>query len=50
MLARRFTLVCLLTALFGIYAAILVVEAGRGNRPPELAGAIPALLGVTVPR
>jgi hypothetical protein len=32
MLARRFTIVCLLTALFGILFAILVAEASRSTR------------------
>ena len=32
MLARRFTIVCLLVALFGIHFAILVAEAGRHSR------------------
>ena len=32
MLARRFTIVCLLMTLFGMYFAILVAEAGRHAR------------------
>jgi hypothetical protein len=32
MLARRFTIVCLLMALFGMYFASLVAEAGRHAR------------------
>jgi hypothetical protein len=32
MLARRFTIVCLLTALFGILFAVLVAEASRSSR------------------
>ena len=32
MLARRFTIVCLLTTLFGMVFAILVAE---GSRPPR---------------
>ena len=32
MLARRFTIVCLITALFGIAFAIVVAEASRPNR------------------
>ncbi|CCV05913.1 conserved exported hypothetical protein [Mesorhizobium metallidurans STM 2683] len=32
MLARRFTIVCLLLSLFGILFAILVAEAGRPAR------------------
>ena len=33
MLARRFTIVCLLTTLFGMGFAILVAETGRSHRP-----------------
>jgi hypothetical protein len=32
MLARRFTIVCLLMSLFGMFFAILVAEAGRPPR------------------
>ncbi|MBZ9895035.1 hypothetical protein LB545_11950 [Mesorhizobium sp. BR1-1-6] len=32
MLARRFTIVCLLVSLFGMFFAILVAEAGRPAR------------------
>ena len=32
MLARRFTIVCLLMSLFGMFFAILVAEAGRPDR------------------
>ena len=32
MLARRFTIVCLLMSLFGMFFAILVAEAGRSTR------------------
>jgi hypothetical protein len=32
MLARRFTIVCLLMSLFGMFFAILVAEAGRPTR------------------
>jgi hypothetical protein len=32
MLARRFTIVCLLMSLFGMFFAILVAEAGRPAR------------------
>jgi hypothetical protein len=32
MLARRFTIVCLLTALFGSFFAILVAETSRPTR------------------
>lgn len=38
MLARRFTIVCLLMSLFGMFFAILVAEAGRPARPWEVAG------------
>ena len=36
MLARRFTIVCLLTTLFGMIFAILVAEASRPSRPRTL--------------
>jgi hypothetical protein len=39
MLARRFTIVCLLMALFGMGFAILVAEAGRLPRAWEESGA-----------
>ena len=32
MLARRFTIVCLLMSLFGMFFAIIVAEASRPNR------------------
>jgi hypothetical protein len=32
MLARRFTIVCLLMSLFGMFFAILVAETGRAPR------------------
>jgi hypothetical protein len=32
MLARRFTIVCLIAMLFGMGFAMLVAEAGRANR------------------
>jgi len=32
MLARRFTIVCLLMTLFGMFFAVLVTEAGRTGR------------------
>jgi uncharacterized membrane protein YeiB len=38
MLARRFTIVCLLVTLFGMGFAILVAEAGRSERRWEEAG------------
>ena len=41
MLARRFTIVCLLMTLFGMYFAILVAEASRNGRPHQIADALP---------
>jgi len=38
MLARRFTIVCLLVTLFGMFFAVLVAEAGRSERRWEEAG------------
>ncbi|HMM64148.1 MAG: hypothetical protein WA975_23695 [Mesorhizobium sp.] len=38
MLARRFTIVCLLVTLFGMGFAVLVAEAGRSERRWEEAG------------
>lgn len=35
MLARRFTIVCLLMSLFGMFFAILVAEAGHSTRSWE---------------
>ena len=32
MLARRFTMVCLLAALFGLFLAALAADPGRGKR------------------
>jgi hypothetical protein len=43
MLARRFTIICLLMTLFGMYFATLVVDLGRNGRPREIAGALPLL-------
>ncbi|MCT2579020.1 MULTISPECIES: hypothetical protein [unclassified Mesorhizobium] len=37
MLVRRFTIVCLLMSLFGMFFAILVAEAGRPARSPRMA-------------
>lgn len=39
MLARRFTIVCLLVTLFGMAFAILVADAGRTKRYHQTAGA-----------
>ena len=38
MLARRFTIVCLLMSLFGMFFAILVAEAGHPARSWDSAG------------
>jgi hypothetical protein len=37
MLARRFTIICLLMSLFGMFFAILVAEAGRPARSWDVA-------------
>ncbi|ESW83141.1 MULTISPECIES: hypothetical protein [unclassified Mesorhizobium] len=37
MLARRFTIVCLLMSLFGMLFAVLVAEAGRPSRSWDVA-------------
>ncbi|MDQ2633906.1 MAG: hypothetical protein M3Y78_09225 [Pseudomonadota bacterium] len=39
MLARRFTIVCLLMTLFGMAFAIVVAEASRSGRRYQTAGA-----------
>jgi hypothetical protein len=39
MLARRFTIVCLLMTLFGMAVAILVAEASRSGSQYQTAGA-----------
>ena len=39
MLARRFTIVCLVVTLFGMVFAILVTDAGRPTRQYQTAGA-----------
>lgn len=36
MLARRFTIICLMTMLFGMGLAMLVAEAGRSSRTPDM--------------
>ncbi len=41
MLARRFTIVCLLTSLFGMVFAILVADASRSTRPRGVAEVAP---------
>lgn len=41
MLARRFTIVCLLTALFGVLFAHLVAEAGRSAHSRDVGTAVP---------
>jgi hypothetical protein len=38
MLARRFTIICLLMSVFGMAFAILVAEAGRSHRHWDDAG------------
>ena len=43
MLARRFTIVCLLTTLFGMFFAILVADASRSPRTRRLAEVVPCL-------
>ncbi len=43
MLARRFTIFCLLTTLFGMGFAILVADYGRSARIGQLAEVAPCL-------
>ncbi|MEP9388815.1 hypothetical protein [Mesorhizobium sp. KR9-304] len=45
MLARRFTIVCLLVTLFGMVFAILVADAGRSRRNYQTASAGSCLTG-----
>jgi hypothetical protein len=45
MLARRFTIVCLVMTLFGMAFAILVAEASRTGRHYQTAGVHSCLLG-----
>ena len=45
MLARRFTIVCLVVTLFGMVFAILVTDAGRPKRQYQTAEAAPCLVG-----
>ena len=45
MLARRFTIVCLLMSLFGMLFAILVAEAGRPARSWDAASSNTCQLG-----
>lgn len=47
MLARRFTIVCLLATLFGIGFAMIVAEAGRQPRHWDEVRAGKCLLGCT---
>ena len=49
MLARRFALVCLLAALFGLCLAMLVADPGRGRRAEAQAGALPIQAGKKFP-
>lgn len=46
MLARRFTIVCLLMTLFGMLFAILVAEASRPLRPHQTTDALPSFLNL----
>ena len=50
MLARRFTIVCLLMTLFGTFFAILVAEASRPRRDLQAYGAVHCLLGTKLCR
>ncbi|MCC5778134.1 hypothetical protein T8J41_18550 [Nitratireductor rhodophyticola] len=56
MLMRRFSIVCLITAIFGMGLAILVAEASRpsdpwqNNRPFSCSGEQTALCGRTILR
>ena len=43
MLARRFTIVCLLMTLFGMFLAILVAEDSRRPRSWDIATAFPCI-------
>jgi hypothetical protein len=45
MLARRFTIVCLLKTLFGMAFAILVAEASRSGSRYQTAGTSSCLIG-----
>jgi hypothetical protein len=45
MLARRFTIVCLIVTLFGMGFAILVAEAGRSKNQYQTAGATSCFVG-----
>ncbi|MBX3581332.1 MAG: hypothetical protein KF810_05520 [Rhizobiaceae bacterium] len=45
MLARRFTIVCLLVTLFGMGFAVLVAEAGRTGSKYQMAGATSCFVG-----
>ena len=44
MLARRFTIVCLLTTLFGMLFALLVAEASRTSRPRVIGMVVPCTI------
>ncbi|MET0575205.1 MAG: hypothetical protein ABWZ83_05040 [Mesorhizobium sp.] len=48
MLARRFTIVCLITALFGLFFALLVADAGRSDHHRGIAA--PCAFSCTTPR
>lgn len=43
MLARRFTIVCLLTALFGLMFATLVAEVSRPARSWDIGNVVPCV-------
>lgn len=45
MLARRFTIVCLIVTLFGMGFAILVADAGRSKNQYQTAGATSCFVG-----
>lgn len=49
MLARRFTIVCLLTTLFGMVLAIIVAEAGRQATAREIHGRLPCFFNQNNP-
>lgn len=48
MLARRFTIVCLLVTLFGMAFAILVADTSRSRGPYQTAGVASCLLGAKI--
>lgn len=44
MLARRFTIVCLLAAIFGMLLAIAVAEVARPTKPWRIGAVVPCTL------